>query len=89
MAISLCLKNIMKTVYINFWGDLSTQENTVLKALFLVFFWLQEIFVPPSGIKPAPPALEAWSLIFWTVKEVPKDLYYWKKIKEQSFSLGK
>ena len=31
-------KNIMKTVYINFWGDLSTQENSVLKALFLDFF---------------------------------------------------
>ena len=32
-------KNIMKTVYINFWGDLSTQENSVLKALFLDFFF--------------------------------------------------
>lgn len=71
---------------------LFTQENSVLKA----FFWggglhpiACEIFVPPSGIKPAPLVLKAWSLIFWTVKEVPKGLYYWKRIKEQSFSLGK
>ena len=29
------------------------------------------ILVPWSGIKPVPPAVEAWNLNHWTAKEVP------------------
>ena len=29
------------------------------------------ILVPQPGIKPAPPALEVWSLNHWTTREVP------------------
>ena len=27
---------------------------------------------PQPGIKPAPPALEAWSLTHWTTRDVPQ-----------------
>ena len=45
--------------------------------LILFFsFWpycaLCGILVPQPGIKPAPPALEAWSLNHWTTREVPQ-----------------
>ena len=30
-----------------------------------------EILVPPPGIQPVPPAVEAWNLSHWTVREVP------------------
>ena len=43
--------------------------------LFLFFFgwttWLAESY-PQPGIKPVPLAVEAWSLNYWTIKEVPK-----------------
>ena len=29
------------------------------------------ILVPQPGIKPVPPAVEAWSLNHWTAREVP------------------
>ena len=29
------------------------------------------ILVPQPGIKPVPPAVEAWSLNHWTTREVP------------------
>ena len=29
------------------------------------------ILVPPPGIEPIPPAMEAWSLNHWTTREVP------------------
>ena len=35
-----------------------------------VIFFCQ-ILVPWSGIEPAPPAVEAWSLNHWTAREVP------------------
>ena len=31
-----------------------------------------KILIPRPGIKPAPPALEAWSLNHWTAREVLK-----------------
>ena len=41
----------------------------------LFFFWLHyaawEILVPPRGIKPVPPALEAQILNHWTTRAVP------------------
>ena len=51
-------------------------------ALFSIFplfcFWLCHtacrILVPQPGIKPAPPALEAWSLNHWTTREVSRIL---------------
>ena len=43
---------------------------------FFFFFWLHhaayEILVLQPGIKPAPPALEAWSVNHWTAREVPR-----------------
>ena len=42
---------------------------------FVGFFWLHhaahKILVPQPGIKPSPPALEAWGVNHWTNKEVP------------------
>ena len=42
--------------------------------LFFIFWPGHEargILVPRLGIKPVPPAVEAWSLNQWTVREVP------------------
>ena len=33
--------------------------------------WACRILAPHPGIKPTPPALEAWHLNHWTTKEVP------------------
>ena len=42
---------------------------------FFFFFFLampcSGILVPRPGIKPTPPALEAWSLNHWTAREAP------------------
>ena len=35
-----------------------------------IFFWPCGILVPPPGIEPTPPAVEAWSLNHWTAREV-------------------
>lgn len=47
----------------------------VWDAEFCGFFWLHhaahKILVPQPGIKPLPPALEAWGVNHWTNKEVP------------------
>ena len=52
---------------------LSVYDLTVL-CLFFFFFWPYcmacGILVPQPGIKPAPPALEAWHLNQWTAREV-------------------
>ena len=49
---------------------------------FVFFFLLHrvacEILVPWPGIKPAPPALEAWGLCHWMAREVQGFLYiFW------------
>ena len=31
------------------------------------------ILVPPPGIDPVPPAMEAWSSNHWTTRESPRD----------------
>ena len=31
--------------------------------------------VPRAGIEPGPPALGAWSLSYWTTREVPTHLF--------------
>ena len=40
-----------------------------------IYFWPQHaacgILVPPPGIEPAPPAVEAQALNFWTTRGVP------------------
>ena len=41
--------------------------------------------VPQPGIKPASPALEAWSLNHWTTREVPK-FQHILTIKSHTFS---
>ena len=42
---------------------------------FLFLFWLCGtacgILVPQPRIKPAPPAVEAWTLNHWSAREVP------------------
>ena len=35
------------------------------------------ILVPQPGIKPVPPALEAWSLNPWTAREVPRNIFFY------------
>ena len=51
-----------------------------LSFIYFIFFWpcptACGILVPPPGIEPAPPALEAWSLNHWTAREVPRFLYF-------------
>ena len=60
--------------------------------LFFFFFWPCRtacgILVPQPGIKPMPPAVEAWSLNHWTAREVPvlhsllPFLFsFWKKVQ--------
>ena len=43
-------------------------------------FWLHhaacEILVPPSGMEPMPATVKAWSLNHWTLREVPKFIFY-------------
>ena len=43
--------------------------------IVLFTFWLccvaRGILVPRPGIEPAVPALGAWSLNYWTAREVP------------------
>ena len=47
---------------------------------FFFFFWprcvLCGILVPQQGIRPMPPALEAWSLNHWTTREVPPHTFF-------------
>ena len=55
---------------------LSRQGSLLLLLLFLFFmFWLCHaacgILVPQPGNEPIPPALEAWSVYYRTVREVP------------------
>ena len=45
--------------------------------------------VPWLGIKPRPPALEAWSLSHWTTREVPYFLMYFHIDVHLDFSLIK
>ena len=42
------------------------------------------ILVSQPGIKPVPPALEAWSLNHWTAREVPQGLF----LKDKYFIFG-
>ena len=52
-----------------------TENELLWLVTFSFFFWLRcmacGILVPQTGIKPAPPALEAQSLDHWTPGEVP------------------
>jgi len=47
---------------------------------FCSFSWLRleawGILVPPPGIEPVSPALEAWSLNHWTAREVPRFVFW-------------
>lgn len=50
---------------------------TLLKYCFYVMFWFLDhegpgILAPRSGIKPAAPALRAWSPRHWTSRDVPQ-----------------
>ena len=55
--------------------DLEGYREFVGLFFFSVFFWPHcmacGVLVPPPGIKPAPPALEAQNLNHWTAREVP------------------
>ena len=74
--ISVC--NFAESV---FPGQRCVLGNGVLEALqaleaeFFFFFWpcyeACGILVPHLGIKPVPPALEAWSLNHWAPREAP------------------
>ena len=50
---------------------------------FIIFkiFWpcyaAHGIFIPWAGIEPRPPALEAWNLNHWTVRQVTNMLVSW------------
>ena len=55
-------------------SEMSDRERQVLQMLCgLTFFLVVQLgmrnFLPP-GIKPVPPALEAWGLNHWTTREV-------------------
>ena len=49
----------------------------VTDSFFFFLFWscgvACRILVPPPGIKPMPPAVEAWSSNHWTAREFSKD----------------
>ena len=51
--------------------------------IYIYFFFFSctvvcGILVPWPGIRPVPPALEAWSLNHWTAREVPVYMYFYK-----------
>ena len=51
-------------------------QGIILSIVPISFFFLPHrmacrILVPQPGIKPTPPALEAWSLNHWMAREVP------------------
>ena len=57
-------------------------DSIIAGISWFVFFLLHrvacEILVPWPGIKPAPPALEAWGLCHWMAREVQGFLYiFW------------
>ena len=63
---------------------LYTLSNESHKQFFLIFnfFFLPHwtaygILVPLPGIKPEPPAMEAWSLNSWTVRGDPESQNQW------------
>ena len=65
------------------WGENSSDHNRPIGLfflklfiyLFVIIFWPHrtacEILVPPPGIEPMSPAVEAQSLNHWTAREVP------------------
>ena len=56
---------------------------------FFVIFWLLSvacgILVPWTGIKPAPPALEAQSLNHWTARGVPRCSVKWRRQSSKEY----
>ena len=42
---------------------------------FFPFFFFFDLELPCLGIKPMPPALEAWSLNHWTTREIPINFF--------------
>ena len=65
------------------------QYHTVFCFVCFGFFWLCHmacgILVPRPGIKPMPPAVEAWSPNHWTAREFPSTILFWFPI---SFVIG-
>ena len=45
---------------------------------FIFIFWPHHaahgILVPQPGMEPTPPAVEAWSVNYWTAREVPNSI---------------
>ena len=46
------------------------------------------ILVPPPGIKPAPPAVEARSVKHWTTRELPDLVFFHLQPKEANLIQG-
>ena len=42
------------------------------------------IFVSLPGLKPVPPAVEAWSLNYWIVRELPTNIYHISFVCQES-----
>ena len=66
---------------------------THYQARVVFFFWLHHaacgILVPPPGIEPVPPAVEAWSLNHWTAREVPgQGSFYVNSFPNPTLSMG-
>ena len=45
--------------------------------------WHGGVLVPWPGIEPLAPTLEAWSLIYWTTREVPMIMYFFFNMKKK------
>ena len=58
------------------WNCQSTMVEAILLQLYLLTFCHATcaILVPWPGIRPTPPALEAWILTHWTTRAVPNSL---------------
>ena len=64
----------------------------MLHLFFSLFFWpycvARRILVPSSGVKPVPPAVEAWNPNHWTTREVPVlHFFLWHCFIGQNFRL--
>ena len=64
------------------------KERPRLSFIIIIIFkicWLRHLacgnLVPPPGIKPTTPGVEAWSVRHWTIREVQETCTFWRQVE--------